>query len=144
METKFVNRKAYYEYEVLTSYEAGVVLTGSEVKSIRDGKINMTEAFCMIIDGEMFMKNLHITKYKESSYNNHEETRDRKLLLHKKEIKKIEKALGVVGTTIIPLEMYPVRGIFKFKIAVARGKKLWNKKQATKERDIKREVDRGN
>jgi SsrA-binding protein len=139
---KIVNKKAYFEFHILKEFEAGIQLFGSEVKSIRNGNANIGDAFCYVWDNEVFIKNIYISKYEESSYMNHEEKRDRKLLLHKKEINAIIKLTQDNGTTVIPLELFVKKGRFKVKIGVAKGKKLWDKKVSIKERDIKRDIKR--
>ena len=137
-----VNKKAYYEFFILKDFTAGIQLFGSEVKSLRLGNANVGDAYCYIWDNEIFVKNLHISKYDESSYLNHEERRDRKLLLHKKEINDIIKLLKESGTTVIPLEIFTSKGKFKVKVGVAKGKKLFDKKNEIKRKDISREIKR--
>jgi SsrA-binding protein len=139
---KIVNKKAYFEFHILKEFEAGIQLFGSEVKSIRNGNANIGDAFCYVWNNEVFVKNIYISKYEESSYMNHEEKRDRKLLLHKKEISAIIKLTQDNGTTVIPLELFVKKGRFKLKIGVGKGKKLWDKKVSIKERDIKRDIKR--
>jgi SsrA-binding protein len=139
---KIVNKKAYYNYQVLEDFTAGLMLTGSEVKSLRENNMNFGDSFIFFKDGELYVKNMSIAKYKESSYQNHEELRDRKLLLNKKEIVKISKMSDIKGIAIIPLEIMTIRGRFKLKIGVCRGKKEWNKKEDIKKRDIERENKR--
>ena len=139
---KIVNKKAYFEFHILKEFEAGIQLFGSEVKSIRNGNANIVDAFCYVWNNEVFVKNIYISKYEESSYMNHEEKRDRKLLLHKKEISAIIKLTQDNGTTVIPLELFVKKGRFKLKIGVGKGKKLWDKKVSIKERDIKRDIKR--
>ena len=137
-----VNKKAYYEFFILKDFTAGIQLFGSEVKSLRLGNANIGDAYCYIWDNEIFVKNLHISKYDESSYLNHEERRDRKLLLHKKEINDIIKLLKESGTTVIPLEIFTSKGKFKVKVGVAKGKKLFDKNNEIKRKDISREIKR--
>jgi SsrA-binding protein len=141
---KIVNKKAYFEFHILKEFEAGIQLFGSEVKSLRNGNANIGDGYCYVWNNEVFIKSLYISKYEESSYMNHEERRDRKLLLHKKEIRDIIKLTQDKGTTIIPLELFVRKGRFKVKIGVAKGKKLWDKKNNIKEKDIKREISREN
>ena len=136
------NRKAKFEYSILKEFEAGIVLVGSEVKPLMEGKANIIDAFVYIKDNEVFLKNMYISTHKESSYLNHEETRDRKLLLHKKEINDIKKLLRDNGVTTIPLEVYSKKSHIKIKIAVAKGKNARNKKNDIKSRDIKRSIKR--
>jgi SsrA-binding protein len=137
---KVVNKKAYYEYHILKDFIAGIQLVGSEVKSMRSNNFNMNDAYCYVWDNEVFIKNLYIAKYNESSYQNHEERRDRKLLLTKKEIRDIVKLSKENGITTIPLEVFTLHSRFKVKIGIARGKKLHDKRQTIKERETKREI----
>lgn len=139
---KIVNRKAYHEYHILNEYIAGIQLVGSEVKSLRANNANITDAYIFISGNDVVVKNSFISKYNESSYLNHEERRDRKLLLHKKEISEMTKKVKDVGVTIIPLELFLVRGKFKMKVAICKGKKLWDKRKQIQERDIKRDIQR--
>ena len=132
-----VNRKAKYEYEFIDTYTAGVVLTGVEVKFIRDGRLSFVDSFCVFQDGELFMKNVSI-----SGIGNDNIKRDRKLLLKKKELKKILKELDK-GLTLIPIRFYTnERNIFKVEIVLARGKKLYDKREVIKKRDIEKEINR--
>lgn len=139
---EIVNRKARFDYEIEDEYEAGIVLTGTEIKSIREGKANIKDSYAIIKNNEIYLLNTFISEYKEGNRFNHEETRTRKLLLHKKEIYKLRDKLEIEGYTLIPLKIYFVRGRAKVLIGVAKGKKLYNKKETIKERDIKREQDR--
>lgn len=139
---KITNRKAYFEYHIVKEFTAGIQLFGSEVKSLRKGNANLGDGFCYVWNNEIFIKNSYIAKYEESSYLNHEERRDRKLLLTKKEIRDIVKLTQDNGITIIPLEILIVKGRFKLKLAVAKGKKLWDKRQTIKDREVKREIER--
>ncbi len=138
------NRKARFEYEILETYEAGIQLLGTEIKSVRDGKASLPEAFCYFKDGELFIKNMHIAEYSHGNQQNHDPLRERKLLLHKKELEKLEKNLGkTAGQTIVPLKMYIASsGYAKLLIGLGRGKKLHDKRDSIKEKDIKREMDR--
>ena len=136
------NRKAYHEYTMLEEYIAGIKLVGSEVKSIFFGNANITDGYVYVKENELFVKNMYIAKYKESTYMNHDETRDRKLLLTKKQINDIIKDLKVNGVTIVPLEVLLVNGKFKLKIAVAKGKKSQDKRESKKLKDLKRQTDR--
>jgi len=137
------NRKAYFEYSVLESFDAGIKLVGSEVKSMRAGDANIAESYAYIKSGEIFAKNIKVSKYKSShAMEKHEENREKKLLLKKKEIAKIEKLLQSPGTTIIPLEIFSSNNLIKVKIGVCKGKKLWNKKEDIKRRDIDRDTKR--
>lgn len=139
---EIINRKAKFDYEIEEEYEAGIVLTGTEIKSIRQGKANIKDSYAIIRNNEIYLLNTHISEYNEGNRFNHDETRTRKLLLHKKEIYKLRDKLEIEGYTLIPLKIYFVRGRAKVLIGVAKGKKLYNKKETIKERDIKREQDR--
>ena len=137
------NKKASFEYAFLQTYTAGIMLTGTEVKSIRDGKANFTDSFCVIMNGELFLKNMHISEYKEGSYNNHEPKRIRKLLLNKEELRKMQSKLKEKGTTIIPVKLFfSERSIAKLEIAIAKGKKLFDKRESIKDKDMKRQMAR--
>jgi len=138
-----INRKARHDYEIIEKFEAGISLTGSEVKAIREGKVNLKDAFVDLRDMEALLINAHIGLYSNASYNNHEPLRTRKLLLHRREIHKLDKRVKSRGLTIIPLRMYfNDKGRVKVEIALAKGKREYDKKQKLKERDIKREVER--
>ena len=139
---EILNRKARYDYEIEDTYEAGIALTGTEIKSIRNGKANIKDSYIIIKNNEAFLLNTHISEYKEGNIFNHNPTRSRKLLLHKKEIYKLRDKLEIEGYTLIPLKIYFVHGKAKVEVAVAKGKKNYNKKEAIKERDIKREQER--
>ena len=136
------NKKAFYEYFILEEYIAGIQLVGSEVKSLRDNNANINDSYVYILNNEVFVKGMYIAKYLESSYMNHEEIRDRKLLLTKKQIRDIQKQLKVNGITIMPLSIFTLHGKFKLKIGIAKGKKLFDKKASSKEKDIKKQTDR--
>ena len=137
------NKRAKFEYHLLDTFTAGIVLTGTEIKSIRDSKASILEAYCVFDDGEVFIRNMHITAYENGSFYNHKPRNDRKLLLNKKEIQKIEKWLKVKGNTVIPLKIFlSEKGYAKMDIATAQGKKLHDKRQDLKEKDDKRTVDR--
>ena len=139
---EILNRKARFDYEIEDEYEAGIVLTGTEIKSIRNGKANIKDSYAIIKNNEAYLLNTHISEYTEGNRFNHDETRTRKLLLHKKEIYKLRDKLEIEGYTLIPLKIYFVKGRAKVLIGVAKGKKNYNKKETIKERDIKREQDR--
>lgn len=141
---KIINRKAYHEYQVLKEYTAGIQLCGSEVKSLRANNANITDAYVYISNNEVFIKNAYISKYNESSYLNHDERQDRKLLLHKKEINELTRKVKDVGMTIIPLEIFLLNGRYKVKIGLCKGKKLWDKRESLKEKDLKRSLQRQN
>ena len=136
------NRKARFNYFFQEFYEAGIVLTGSEVKSLRDGKANISESYAFDENGELFLVNSHIPSYKESSYNNHDPRRNRKLLLNKKEINKLMGRLNREGYTLIPTKLYFKKGKAKVEIAVAKGKKQHDKRYTKKKRDWNREKAR--
>lgn len=139
---KIENRKARHDYHVDETYEAGIVLKGTEVKSIRAGKASLNEAFAYINKGEIWLKNMYIKVYEFGSYQNHDERRDRKLLLKRKEIREIDKSMNQKGFTLIPLKIYFKRGYVKVLIGLARGKKQYDKREDIKEKDVKREIDR--
>ncbi|CAN5465535.1 SsrA-binding protein [soil metagenome] len=137
------NKKASFEYTFLQTYHAGIMLTGTEIKSIREGKANFTDSFCVFMNGELFLKNMHISEYKEGSYNNHEPKRVRKLLLNKEEMRKMQSKLREKGTTIVPIKLFfNERSIAKIEIAIAKGKKLFDKRESIKEKDLKRQLSR--
>ena len=137
------NKKAYFEYSVLESFDAGIKLIGNEVKSIRRSDVTIADSFVYIKNGELFIKNMKVAKYKQSHMlDKHDENREKKLLLNRKEINKIEKLIQGVGTTIIPLEVFVSKNLIKVKIGVCKGKKLWNKKEDIKSRDIDRDSKR--
>ncbi len=140
-----VNKKAKFEYEFLAEFEAGVMLVGTEVKSIRGGYANLTDAFCFFVGNELFIKSLYIAEYKYGNQNNHEERRDRKLLLRRTELNKILKKVEQKGVTVVPYKIFESeRGHIKIGIALARGKKSFDKRNSIKERENKRELDRLN
>ena len=136
------NRQAGYEYELLDKYVAGIVLSGTEIKSIREGKVNLQDGYCYFNNGELFVKGINITPYAQGTHYNHEATRERKLLLKRSEIKKLEGRMEK-GLTLVPLRMFiNDRGFAKIEIALGRGKKLHDKRDSIKEREAKRELDR--
>lgn len=132
------NRKARYDYFIEDTYECGIVLKGSEIKSIRDGKVNLKDSFAIVKNNELFVLNLHISKYENGGVFNHDETRTRKLLAHKKEIYKMRDKVNLGGYTLIPTKLYIKNGKAKLLIAIAKGKKNYDKKEAIKERDIEK------
>lgn len=137
------NKRARFEYEILEDVEAGIVLTGTEIKSLRSSKASITESFCQFIDGELYVINMMIDEYKLGTFYNHKIKRERKLLLHKRELIKWEKKTKDVGITIVPLKLYiNSRGKAKLVIALARGKKLFDKRETIKDRENKRNLDR--
>jgi len=140
---EILNRKASFEYQFLDTFTAGLVLSGTEIKSIRQGKVNLTDAYCLFHQDELFVRNMHISKYEEGTHYNHEPIRDRKLLLSKRELKKLLNELKNVGLTIIPTKLFiSDKGYAKLNIALAKGKKLYDKREDIKERDVKRGLER--
>lgn len=138
------NRKAEFEYFLQTKYTAGLVLTGTEIKSIRAGKANLTDAYCLFENNELWIRGLHISEYLQGSYNNHEPKRDRKLLLTKRELRKLQSKLNDKGTTIIPTLLFVnEKGYAKIDIYLARGKKMYDKRDSIKEKDVRRASERG-
>ncbi|HEY9561187.1 MAG TPA: SsrA-binding protein SmpB [Anseongella sp.] len=137
------NKKAHFEYHILDRYVAGLMLLGTEIKSIREGKANINDAFCSFIGDVLYVRNMHIAEYSHGSFYNHESKRDRVLLLQKNELKKLRTKVNEKGLTIVPLRIFiSDRGIAKLEISVAQGKKEYDKRQTIKERDTKREIDR--
>lgn len=139
------NRRASFEFFLLQKFEAGIVLRGTEIKSIRLGEANLSDAYCIMQRGKVIVKNLFISEYSQGTYYNHEARRDRDLLLNKNEIKKIERKLTEKGFTLIPTRLFlSDRGFAKLEIALAQGKKLYDKRESIKEKDNRREADRIN
>ena len=136
------NRKAWHEYHILEKYEGGIVLYGSEVKAIREGKANIKEAYVRFTGDELFVIGMHIGKYSNEGYSTHTPVRDRKLLLHKRELSKMRKMVDEKGKTLIPLSLYFKGGNVKVEFGLAQGKKLWDKRKAKMEKDVDRQVDR--
>lgn len=136
------NKQAYYEYFIDATYEAGIVLLGTEVKSIRDSRVSFNDSYCLIHDGEIWLKSLHIAQYSHGSGNNHDPVRDRKLLLEKREIRKIEAKLKEKGYTLVPLRIYFKERLAKVQIGLAKGKKLHDKRESIKQKDVEREMKR--
>lgn len=137
------NKRATFDYELLETFTAGIVLTGTEIKSIRLGKASLVDTFCILEKGELWVRNMYIAEYFYGSYNNHTARRDRKLLLNKKELKKIQRMVKETGYTIVPTRIFlNDRGLAKLNIAVAKGKKQYDKRQSLKEKDDKRMMDR--
>lgn len=140
---EIINRKARYEYHLMQSYEAGIVLKGTEVKSLRLGLANISDAWCVFEDGELYLKQLHINEYEHASATQHEAKGTRKLLLKKSELKKLERRVDEKGLTIIPYRIYfSERGHAKCEIWLAQGKKEFDKRNTIKERDVQRDIDR--
>lgn len=137
------NKRATFDYEIGDTYTAGIVLTGTEIKSIRESRASLADTYCVIDNGEVWVKNMHVAEYSFGSYNNHVTRRDRKLLLNRKEIAKLAKACDDPGYTVVPLRLFiNERGLAKLVIGVARGKKQYDKRQSIRERDDKRMLDR--
>ncbi len=136
------NRKAFHDYFIDDTFECGIALLGSEVKSCRDHNITMTDAYAEVINGEVFLRNVHISVYEKASYTNHEPTRMRKLLLNKREIRKLATMTNQKGFTLIPLAFYLKNRLIKVKLGVCRGKKQHDKRQSMKERDSKRTMQK--
>lgn len=136
------NRRARHEYEILESLEAGLVLTGTEIKSIRAGGVSLNEAYARFRDGEAWLMGMHVQSYKQGSFSNVEPTRPRKLLLHREQIAHLQSRVAEKGLTIVPLRMYFTRGMAKVQLGLARGKKLWDKRADVAKRDVEREIAR--
>jgi SsrA-binding protein len=142
-DTVITNRRARHDYQIEDVYTAGIVLKGTEVKSLRNGKASLQEAFCYIADDEVFIKDMNIAEYTQGGIFNHDPKRDRKLLLKKKEIERLRKALEVKGYTLIPLKLYfNDRNYAKVNLGIGKGKKTFDKRESLKERETQREVDR--
>ena len=139
---EIVNRQASFNYFVEDTYEAGIVLTGTEIKSIRAGKCNIKDSYVIIRNNEVFLLNTHISHYEQGNIFNHDETRSRKLLLNKKEILKLSNKLNIEGYTLIPLKIYFVRGRAKVLVGVCKGKKVYDKRESIKEKDLQRELSK--
>ena len=140
---EFKNRLAYHEFFIDTKYEAGMVLLGTEIKSLREGKISFNDSYCLIHKGEVWLKSLHIAEYSHGNLNNHDALRDRKLLLQKREIKKIEGRLKEKGYTLVPLRIFfNENNLAKIEIGLAKGKKLHDKRESIKQKDVEREMKR--
>ena len=137
-----VNRKARHEYFLEEFYEAGIALTGTEIKSVRKGHVQFKDAYIDFVGNEAFIRDMHIAQYDHGNIFNHDETRLRKLLLHKHEIIKLKRAVQVKGYTVVPTRMYFVKGLAKMEIALARGKDLYDKRQTLKQRDAQREIEK--
>ena len=137
-----VNRKAYHDYHIQETLEAGIVLKGSEIKSIRANRVNLSDAYAKPENGELWLYNSHIASYNAASYNSHEPTRPRKLLLHRKEIDNLAGKVTQRGLTLVPLKLYIKHGVAKAELGVAKGKKIYDKREAIARRDVDREMDR--
>lgn len=137
---EILNRKARFNYVIIDTLECGIVLKGTEIKSIRDGKANIKDSYGIIRNNEIFILNMHISPYENGGVFNHQETRTRKLLLHKREILKLKNKLELDGFTLIPLKLYFVNGKAKIELGLCKGKKLYDKRESSKKRDIEREI----
>jgi SsrA-binding protein len=136
------NRRARHEYHILESMEAGIALTGTEIKSIRQGGISLSESYARVRDGELWLLGMHVPPYKQGSFSNVDPNRPRKLLLHKEQIVRLGGRAAEKGLTIVPLRLYFTRGKAKVEIGLAKGKKLWDKREAVTKRDVEREIAR--
>ena len=136
------NRKAFHDYFVLEKYEAGIELCGTEVKSIRAGEVNLKDSFCTIKDGELFLRGMHVSPYKQGSFFNKDPMRPRRLLMHKKEINKLNAKLMQEGLALIPLSLYFKDGLVKAEVGLCKGKKLYDKRESIAKRDANREIER--
>ena len=136
------NKKAFHEYHILEIFEAGIQLKGSEVKSIREGKASLKESYVLIRKGEAWLRNAHISSYSHTGFEGHKSVRNRKLLLHKKEIIKINSKLAEKGLTAVPIKLYLKNGLVKLEFGLAKGKKLFDKRETKKKRDIERDIQR--
>jgi SsrA-binding protein len=140
--TVATNRRARHDYHIESTIEAGLVLTGSEIKSVRAGKVSLQEAYVAISGGEAWLEGAHIADYEMAGYIRHEPLRRRKLLLHRREIQDLDRRVKVKGVTLVPLRLYLLRGRAKLELALAKGKKLYDKREAVKERDSRRDIER--
>jgi len=139
---EILNRVARHDYFILDEIECGIALTGTEIKSIREGKANIKDSYGIVKNGEVFLLNMFISPYKQGNLFNHEETRTRKLLLHKSEIRKLDQSIKLEGNTLIPLKVYFVKGRAKILLGLCKGKKNYDKRESIKERDIKRDIEK--
>ena len=144
MSIKFIatNRKARHEYNILEKFEGGIVLRGSEVKALREGKANIKEAYVRFVRTELYVIGMHIGEYSNAGYSSHTPVHDRKLLLHKQELRKIQRMVEEKGKTLIPLSMYFKGGYVKVAFGLAKGKKIWDKRKNKMEKDVTRQIDR--
>ena len=137
------NKRATFDYELLDTYTAGIVLTGTEIKSIRQGRASLVDTFCYFANGELWVKNMHVAEYFYGSYNNHSARRDRKLLLQKKELEKLQRTSRDPGFTLVPVRLFiNEKGLAKLVVALAKGKKQYDKRQSLREKDDKRDMAR--
>jgi len=136
------NKKAFFDYEILDTFEAGIQLQGTEVKSIKDARVSIKEAFVKVIGGEIYLVNAHVNEYEQGNRNNHEPTRSRKLLLHRRQIDRLMGKVKEAGLTLVPIKLYQKDRLIKVEIALAKGKKTHDKRSSIKERDLQREMGR--
>ncbi|MFI5360149.1 MAG: SsrA-binding protein SmpB [Halanaerobiales bacterium] len=136
------NKKARHDYHIEETYEAGIILKGTEIKSIREGKVNLKDSFALVEDGEVFLYNMHISPYSHGNRENHDPERKRKLLLNKSEIRKLIGRAAMKGYTLVPLSIYIKRNLAKIELALARGKKVWDKREDIAKRTAEREIER--
>ena len=136
------NKKAFRDYQILDKWEAGIALVGTEVKSLRNGQVQMADSYARIDDGQVYLVGLHISPYDKTAYDNHDPTRKRKLLLHRREIKRLTVKVQERGLTLLPLRLYFKRGLAKLEIGLARGKRQYDKRQDIKKRDHQRQMER--
>ncbi len=137
------NKRATFDYELIEKFNAGIVLSGTEIKSVRMGKASLVDSYCYFANGELWLKNMNISEYKDGTYNNHTERRERKLLLQRKELNRLERKIKETGLAIVPTRMFiNESGFAKIQIALAKGKKEYDKRQTLKEKDDKRQMDR--
>ena len=136
------NKKARHDYHIEETFEAGIILKGTEIKSIREGKVNLKDSFAMVEDGEVFLYNLHISPYSHGNRENHDPERKRKLLLHRREIRKLIGRTTMKGYTLVPLSIYIKRNLAKIELALARGKKIWDKREDIAKKTAEREIER--
>lgn len=136
------NKKAFYNFEIIESFECGISLQGTEVKSIKTGRMSFSDSYCRIREGELFLIGFHISQYPLGNIHNHVPDRERKLLIHKEEIKRLRRKVEEKGFTLVPLSVYLKRGMVKIEVGLCRGKKLYDKREDIKQKDLKREADR--
>lgn len=141
-EPSFDNRRARFEYEKLESLEVGIALMGTEIKSIRNGQLSISEAYARVRDGELWLVNFNVPKYKEASHFNHEPNRPRKLLLRREQLDRLIARANEKGLTLVPLRLYFKKGMVKLELGLMRGRKIWDKRRAITERDVKRDIAR--
>lgn len=140
--TVTVNRKAFHDYDILGRWEAGIALVGSEIKSIREGRVNLQDAYVRPQDGELWLLGAHIARYSAASYFNHDPTRSRKLLMHKEEIRRLSQTVAEKGLTLVPLRLYLKKGRAKLEIGLARGRKTYDKREALAQKEAQRQMER--